>query len=451
MTSGVDLDAILNADPGSEPGPPPDAGEQGVEGNPNGTGPPDIEGRPFARPLKEFIAARDDTPAPLIGTPDDCVLPAYGLLLLIAKGGKGKTTATLDAVLHFASGLPWFGFETARPLRILFIENEGPREPFRRKLERRCDHWPHPLTGGVYIYDQGWGEARLNERAFVDRLNRFVDEQRIDLVVGDPLDTLGMDGVGSPEDTRAMVARFQEAGLFSRVAWWVLHHARKEKTEDAIDEASGAWAGKPDALLGLEKLTGNRARLGFHKLRWGRRDGFTYLLGYDPEAEALELLGEDGDEERDYAAEIEELLRSGGEWKGSRWPTWREIAAKEKQGGIGANKDIVREVLEANPQRFISRTGDAAKEVGRSSRATVWQLAQGSEPVEPVGGSQGDLATGLDSGSALKGQSQSEPVPHDSEEVAPAPEPVGGRSRCPSHPEPVESCRYCQAATEGAR
>ena len=91
--------------------------------------------RPFAVPLEEFIAEKSETPPALIGDETETLLPAAGLLILFARGGKGKTTATVDAMLHLASGVDWLGFPVPRPLRVLFIENEGPREPFRIKLE----------------------------------------------------------------------------------------------------------------------------------------------------------------------------------------------------------------------------------------------------------------------------------------------------------------------------
>ena len=67
---------------------------------------PNLEGLdgPFALPLDEFIADKRDAPEPLLGTEDDCILPAHGLVLLIAKGGKGKTTFVIDLGLHLASG-----------------------------------------------------------------------------------------------------------------------------------------------------------------------------------------------------------------------------------------------------------------------------------------------------------------------------------------------------------
>jgi hypothetical protein len=68
-------------------------------------------------------------------------------MLLFARGGMGKTTAAVELALHLASGVDWLGFEVARPLRVLFIENEGPREPFRAKLELKRELWEHKLEG----------------------------------------------------------------------------------------------------------------------------------------------------------------------------------------------------------------------------------------------------------------------------------------------------------------
>jgi hypothetical protein len=385
--------------------------------------------RPFALPIEDFIAEKTDAPAPLIGIPGDCILPAYGLLLLVAKGGKGKTTSTLDATLHFASGLPWFGFEIPRPLRILFIENEGPREPFRLKLESRLGLWPHPLTGGIYVYDDDWGQASLDGVAFVEKLNRYVAENEIDLIVGDPLDSLGMEGVGSPEDTRTMVDRFKAAGLFSRVAWWVPTHARKEKVEDAIDEASGAWGQRPDALLGLEKLPSNRARLSFNKLRWGRGDDFAYLLGYDPATEAFEFLQEEAGEDRDYAADIEKLLEDG------KWRTATEIS-DAKKGGIGASRDLIEKALKAGePERFVSRTGDDAKALGRRPEATIWKLASGEKQANQAGGSEGGVGTKLAACPPQRGKQASTQAPGGQPCLALSPDQATPGPGCAGHPD----------------
>jgi len=170
-----------------------------------------------------------------------------------------------------------------------------------------------------------------------------------------------------------------ETGLFRDVAWWLLAHARKEAAQDELDEVSGAWGGRPDAMLMLDKKEGNRARLSFPKIRWSRRGTrAAYILAFDPDSETFTVAHEEQEEERDYVAEIEELLAD------DRWRTAKEIAAKKDadEPGIGANVGREIDVLEHHPDRFESRTGEAARQVGRHPNATVWRLNRPSESHE---------------------------------------------------------------------
>ena len=52
----------------------------------------------------------------------------------------------------------------------------------------------------------------------------------------------------------------------------------------------------------------------------------------------------------------------------------RRRSRRKDRGGIGANVDTVKQMLDGSPDRFESRTGEAAKAVGRHSNATVWSL-----------------------------------------------------------------------------
>jgi hypothetical protein len=118
------------------------------------------------------------------------------------------------------------------------------------------------------------------------------------------------------------------------------HHPRKETSQDELDEAAGAWGGKPDTMLRLEKLDGNRGRLSFPKIRWSRLGTRKALiLGFDPETESFSVVAEEEDDECDYAAEIEDLLSDG------TWRITKEIAAPKKDGGIGANVDTIKREL----------------------------------------------------------------------------------------------------------
>src|SRR5262245_25506578 len=355
-------------------------------------GEPEPDAEPFALLLSEFIAAKSETPAALIGDANEILLPTTGLAIVVAKGGKGKTTLVAEATLHLASGIDWLGFKVPRPLNMLFIENEGPREPFRAKLEEKLQVWPHELKGRVYIHTFNWGGFSLAEDEHATRLRAFVQENAIDLVIGDPLDSLGIDGVGSPEDTRKFMTLMRSVGLFQNVAFMLPHHPRKEGARDELDEAAGAWGGRPDLMLRLEKLDGDRARLSFPKIRWSRRGTRPALiLAFDPETQSFTVAHEEEDDERDYMYEITAWLSE------HPWKTPKEIAVK-KPHGIGANVDTIKRELEAHPDRFESRTGAAAKEVGRHASATVWKVTQPSEsPESPLTSgekeSEGDSVT----------------------------------------------------------
>jgi hypothetical protein len=264
----------------------------------------------------------------------------------------------------------WLGFEVAHPLRVLLVENEGPQEPFRAKLEWKRESWGHEIAGKLFIQTLNWGAFTFADGKQAARLRSFIEENEIDLVIGDPLDSLGLEGAGSPENTRRFMELMSQAGLFRSVAFTLLHHPRKEGAQDELDEAAGSWGGKPDTMLRLERRDGNRARLSFPKVRWSRRGTRpAYILSFDPEIESFTVAHEEEDEERDYLEEIKALLADG------KARTKKEIAAPKKDGGIGAKEETVESELEGHRDVFVSCTGDEAKALGRSPLATVWLLA----------------------------------------------------------------------------
>jgi hypothetical protein len=330
-----------------------------------------IDELPFALELHDFIAAESPLPAALVGDDDNVLLPAAGLLIEFAKGGRGKTTLTIDFAFHAASGVDWLGFPIPRALNVLFIENEGPRESFRRKLERKLAAWPHEITGQLIIHTLTWAAFTLADDELAARLRSFIETEQIDIVIGDPLDTLGLAGVGSPQDTRDFLARLATIGLFRDVAFILLAHPRKELTSDELDEISGAWGGRPDTMLRLARLPANRARLSFPKFRWSRSsEQSAMILSFDPDTDSFALIAREHEQvdERDHATEIRELLER------TPWRTSREIAAPTSKGGIGANHDVVKATLESSG-RFVSCPGHL---VGRHPNATAWGVAQGA-------------------------------------------------------------------------
>jgi putative DNA primase/helicase len=333
---------------------------------------PDSE-RPFALPIADFVALEREQREPLLADTDGrAIVGRHSLTLLGARGGQGKTTWFIDLALHLAAGIDYPPFTVPRPASVLLIENEGPEDLFAEKLKAKLLTFPHELSGRLDICVCDWGGFSLADEALREQLTREIAEKGYDLVFGDPLDSLGIEGVGSPEDTRKFLELMKTTGLNKTVAWWLNTHPRKEKTQEALDEIAGAWGGKPDAVLLMRMLDDDRTQIRFPKLRWAKRGRRpSILLAFDPETEAFTYLGEESEVDRDYRAEIADLLADG------KWRVVKEIAAPQDKSGIGASVDTVKKVLEEHPDVFEARTGEAARALNRSLKATVWQLAGG--------------------------------------------------------------------------
>lgn len=227
-------------------------------------------------PASEFLLLDDTHAPPLVGTEQDTLVTTGGLLIMAGEGGASKTTLTLDGIAHFASGTPWLGWPTGNghgAVRVLVIENEGPRPKFRQKLAAKQEAWAgEPFLDNVYVYTEPWGHFSFAEEAQRAELRDALTELRIDLVVADPLDSLGVEGVGGPDETRQFMAWLKECGLFDDVAYWVLHHYGKDKYQrSVVQRLSGAWGGHPDSILGVQIEGRQRTRLTYAKLRWAEQ------------------------------------------------------------------------------------------------------------------------------------------------------------------------------------
>ena len=321
--------------------------------------------------LREFIDRRDETAAePLIMTAQGSLLPAGGAAILAAKTGDGKTTFVVELVLHAAAGIDYLGLEFPHPLRALIIENEGPREAFREKLERRLARWTDNCEP-VRIWDAPaeWGSVRVSDPRLRDQLRSIIESHEIDLVVADTLTRFGVRGNGTPEETREFVQWLTEVGLGRTVAFLLLHHprTRPEPGEPELERVAGAWPPHADLILLLQKLAGDRARLSFPKARWANGQRPASILAFDAATESFEYLGDDEREERDYVADLAEIM-AGGDW----W-TVNRLRRKRDDGGIGADPEPIKLALQDD--RFESTEGDA---IGRRKDATFYRLREAS-------------------------------------------------------------------------
>jgi hypothetical protein len=350
------------------------------------TGEDGDEGEPLFMDAHAFVEMQVDTPAPLWGSARVTLIPAGGLVLFAGRPGVGKTTFLLDLLCHLAAGIPYpprdddkapVPHAVDRPVRVALIENEGPREMFRDKLADKLDRFaPEIPAGHLLIQTLRWGSFSFADDDAFQMARAQLDEHQIDLVVGDPLGMLGVEGVGSPADTRTFVQILRGLGLGTTRAFMFLHHFRErvERSEDELAKISGAWGGHLDTLVTLSAMAdAKQARLAFPKIRWAKDPvPDPIILGRVYAAAAFEALGTEGDLSLlvPLLAEWLENARSQSRGAGGKgWFTYSEIAKE-----MGRRRADVGKALEDATHLFAMRTGEDARALGKKTSAKLWGL-----------------------------------------------------------------------------
>lgn len=359
-----------------------------------------LPGEPTAPRGPLFLAAHDFAqrqfapPEPLLGTDELPILAVGSFNLLAGRPGAGKTTTLLDMACHLAAGVPWPSIDTTnekapnpwpvpRPLRVALIENEGPQESFRGKIARKLKHFPHSIDEGcLLVQTLRWGTFSFADRSIADQLRDELDMHGIDIVMGDPLASLGLEGVGSPAETFAFVQLLRPLGLGERRAFLFLHHFREriEKGEDELSKISGAWGGHLDTLLGLSSThSHDQLRLSYPKVRWAQiPEPKPVILGKIYNTAGFEAIGEEG-EVGLLEPRVHETLVACRE-AGRGFSGWMKL--DDLRALIGGRRTDVKTALEGAPHMFAYATGETAKLMGSKSPKTIfWGLREWGPPV----------------------------------------------------------------------
>jgi hypothetical protein len=332
--------------------------------------------------LEAFAHVEEPGADALVGGRDSALIPEGGDIMVYGDGGAGKTSLVIDGAFHLASGDPWLDIAIARPVRVLLIENEGPRPLFRRKLRRKQDGWKgSPIDGRIFVLESPWARITLADGSWQTELADLVRENSIDVVIAGPVTRLGMDEAGTLQQVRDFMRHVDKvrdaAGRLLTVI--LVHHENKG---GAI---SGAWEGAGDTLMHVEARGPGHTHVKIEKARWSsEHHGVTIDLAW-ADGDGFTVMGA-----RDYDAEVETLLADG------QWRTVAEIANKRDHAttpGIGAGKDTIRGTLKRRPDLFLECNGG---EVGRNAKATVYGLTSSQKSVRSVSDFQGtESATDL--------------------------------------------------------
>jgi hypothetical protein len=306
--------------------------------------------------FSQFVATEEPSAEPLLGTAADTLLPLDGMLLMYGDGGAGKTTLTIDAVAHLASGTSWLGIDVDRAVRTLMIENEGPRGKFRQRLAEKLAAWQGaPFHMHVTVLEDPWTRFTLRDETHRQAVAQTIDERELDLVVMGPLVTLGMLGGGTPDE----VSEFEEllrqlkATTARPFALWIIHH------ENKAGDVSGAWERVPDCLCHVQAQGNGFTRLVFRKARWADAYHGVSLDLVWGEGRTYEVRG---DEEIDHHAELLQAFAESNEWRTVKEAA-KLISRKEKP-----TADALSDLVDRGEMEFAKGPN------GRSHRAQCYRL-----------------------------------------------------------------------------
>jgi hypothetical protein len=272
--------------------------------------------------------------APIVGSVGNAPIPQNADVMIYGVGGSSKTTLSYDLAVHLAAGDDWLGIPIPAPVRVLIVENEGPRPLARKKLEAKLAGWNgSPLEGRLVVLEEPWGRVNLADESHRAILADRISDGGIDVVFAGPLTRIGMEEAGTLQDVRDFGRLLNDvrdrAGRL--VTFVLIHHESKS------GQVSGAWEGATDTLLHLQALGHGKTRVFWAKARWASElHGTTMHLAW-AEGESFTI---EQREEVTEATMADQMLAAALELPGGSWSKIRDRVT-----GNGSEAATVRDRL----------------------------------------------------------------------------------------------------------
>lgn len=314
--------------------------------------------------LDEFVAVEELGAEALLGDGESALIPEGGDVMLYGDGGAGKTTLAIDLACHLAAGDSWLGIPVARPVKVLVIENEGPRPQFRRKLRRKRDGWAgSPIGDRLIVLEEPWSWLTLAEESHREALAVAIRDLSADVVVLGPVTRSGMNEAGTLQEVRDFAALLADvrARAGRPVAFVLVHHENKG------GKVSGAWEGAGDTLLHVQAQGHGHTRLYVQKARWpSAQHGTTIQLAWD---DGEGFIVAEGEPERDDNAVADDILAAVLANGGASWNTIDPLVT-----GKSKRKREMRDRLLAGGRLIDS---------GGAGGMKLWHAADPARPTDP--------------------------------------------------------------------
>jgi hypothetical protein len=336
--------------------------------------------------LDEFTSIEEPGAAAILGTSDSALIAEGSDVMAYGDGGVGKTTLMIDLSCHLAAGDNWLGIPVARAVRVLVIENEGPRPLFRRKLERKKEGWNgSALEDRLLVFEQPWGRFSFASSEWRARLAAEIREREIDVVVIGPLTSSGMEAAGTLQEVRDFLRLVNEVRELSgrALAIVLVHH------ENRGGKVSGAWEGAGDTLLHVLQQGHGKLRVFIQKARWASERHATALQLAWTAGESFEAIADEPDRpERVWDEIAEYVLAHGG-------CSWNEVSKavsgegsylRERRDSMLEAGVLVNSSVGKTFELWHSDDPAAPEQLRRSTDAPPTHPASATGDEEEVGG-----------------------------------------------------------------
>jgi hypothetical protein len=245
-------------------------------------------------PFDRFVEDEEEGASALVGDDENALITEDGDITFYGDGGAGKTSLAVDLGCHLAAGDPWIGLPITRPARVLFVENEGPRPRFRKKLRRKRDGWKGSDLGDrLHVLETPWARITFADEAHRQALAAKIAELEIDVLIAGPVTNIGMNEAGTLQEVRDFLRLVADLrGLSGRALTVILIHH-----ENKAGSISGAWEPAGDTLLHVMGQGHGRTRVFIQKARWAS----------DHHAKTLNLIWTEGEGfEREETTELDD-------------------------------------------------------------------------------------------------------------------------------------------------
>jgi hypothetical protein len=221
-------------------------------------------------------------------------------------------------------------------VRVLWIENEGPRGKFREKIARKLDAWDGPdLEDRLHVLTEPWARFSFADPGMRRELVALLADCAIEVVVAGPISRLGVVGGGTPEQIQAFVDMLEcvRADLDRALAFELINHENKQ------GNVSGAWEGATDTLAHVQGRGNGHTAIVWRKARWAPDiHGRTWKLDWLP-GERYELDDTPDTTEEDVRESLIALVTAD---PGKSWNGYEEQLSGKAQRKRSVRDELLR-------------------------------------------------------------------------------------------------------------